>query len=72
MKQLILLMAGFAAFHAAAAGHSSAVEADFPAVCATAADSLPPVDTRLFCRDRSTADLLYSPTRQHPRRTLYE
>lgn len=45
MKQLILLMAGFAAFHAAAAGHSSAVEADFPAVCATAADSLPPVDT---------------------------
>ena len=45
MKQLILLMAGFAAFHAAAAGHYSAAEADFPAVCATAADSLPPVDT---------------------------
>ena len=45
MKQLILLMAGFAAFHAAAAGHYSAAAADFPAVCATAADSLPQVDT---------------------------
>ena len=45
MKQLILLMAGFAAFHAAAAGPYSAAEADFSAVCATAADSLPPVDT---------------------------